>query len=975
MKGYRIITALFMLFGVMVTQPLTLAERTRLTPTVAPGDINVIWGLSEDTVFIGYSNGDISHWDGETWHDQRAFIDPYDRESINGIWGSSPDNIWAVGTHEHDTLITHWDGTEWVDSTAVFAGELYDIWGTDPDNIIAVGYLDGDDVCLRYNGESWVKEETGCSSLTSIWGFDADNVFAVGGMGGVAHWDGTTWNTMGHEISWPNDIWGTSPGNVYLVTAYAEIWHWDGASWTEMDDLGNAEPTCIWGTSPTDVYVGSEYYSYGRANVFHFDGVAWEPTCVRSVKYDINSIWGSSSANVIAVGDDGLYLQYDGTGWSDLNQGIKTSIFDIIVTDEDEMYISGADGLVAYKEKNMTRYFGYVHCSDACIVGQDQLMAISSGRILTGDFGNWELIRDDKNFSYLKIAPGLENTAYILDTSNGLHYWDGQDLRLIHHFETENLTDIWSTRNGTIYLSGGDNENGVLIKGDGQNWDIVDVPDLKWVRNIWGTDEDNIYVIDSEKVLHWDGLTWSTQTFPDGVYVTKIWGLSAEELFAVGTTGYVGRWDGNNWITQSTPTTEQLASIAGNSLEDIVAVGVDGTIIYWDGNTWSIQDSGTEEWLSYVFVTPDGHYLISGHNGVSLAKIDDSWRQMFYPYEENIYGIWVSDSEQIFTVGDGGAFTKYDNGYWHILRPEGSISKSLRSVWGSSGNDVHGVGDFNLYYDGETVTIDESQEFKEKTGIWGASVDDIYSVGENNTHHWDGNSWTEKNSYDLTHVWGLDAENIYGVTYWDGYVGKWDGTYWKQFGEKDENMGFNDVWGSSPDNLFLIQSSSAFKFWNGTDLTLTAPKHTYGIRCVDGISDKTFYMAGAGGVILKQIFEALTVTLNMPDHHFDPGNPCWLKAKVCNSDSKIEDAAFFTILDAFGELFFYPSWCHYPYECPSSDYELFTFRSGTTNLTLLPEFVWPDTGNSPGELVFYSAVVDLGSSKIIGNMDSWAFTY
>ena len=86
------------------------------------------------------------HWDGTGWN---AVPSVPIESHLNGIWGSGPDDVWAVGGEwvddvTHLVAIFHWDGTSWtqvLDLKQAPAGteELLHVWGSGPSDVWAVG--------------------------------------------------------------------------------------------------------------------------------------------------------------------------------------------------------------------------------------------------------------------------------------------------------------------------------------------------------------------------------------------------------------------------------------------------------------------------------------------------------------------------------------------------------------------------------------------------------------------------------------------------------------------------------------------------------------------------------------------------------------------------------------------------------------------------------------------------------------------
>ena len=259
-------------------------------------------------------------------------------ERINGIWGTSATNIFAVG---YDGTILHYDGTSWSSMTSVTTSHLYSIWGSSANDIFAVG--DGG-TALHYDGTSWRSMPSGTTSvLNSIWGSSAKDVFAVGGsfFGAIVHYDGTSWSTMtsgtDKELS---GIWGSSANNVFAVRWDGSILHYDGNTWSEITSGTTSWLEGIWGTSANDIF------AVGRdGTILHYDGISWSPmtSCTFNT---LNSIWGTSANDVFAVGQIGTIVHYDGTSWRPMTSNTFGSLSGIWGTSGTNVFAVGSSGTI-----------------------------------------------------------------------------------------------------------------------------------------------------------------------------------------------------------------------------------------------------------------------------------------------------------------------------------------------------------------------------------------------------------------------------------------------------------------------------------------------------------------------------------------------------------------------------------------------------------------------------------------------------
>ena len=196
-----------------------------------------------------------------TWVTQYASETP---QPLYGVWGSGPDDVFAVGT---GGLILHSanDGQTWTAQASGTSAYLIGVWGSGPDDVFAVGKFPGSDngVILHSTngGASWQAQTAGIVSLLGVWGSGPDDVFAVGLGGAILHSsdDGATWQArnwwtrgVGRRRGSLDDVfgvWGSGPDDVFAVTTHSGgqgglILHStdDGVSWTPLAGPGRRGP-------------------------------------------------------------------------------------------------------------------------------------------------------------------------------------------------------------------------------------------------------------------------------------------------------------------------------------------------------------------------------------------------------------------------------------------------------------------------------------------------------------------------------------------------------------------------------------------------------------------------------------------------------------------------------------------------------------------------------------------------------------
>jgi len=170
--------------------PLVLHYDGTSWSRIGTGHRGHLWwahALAPDDVFVGGASGAILRWDGSAF--ARMDTPGLGRQTVYGIWGSSPDRVYAVGSFAGRAgFIWRWDGTTWrvleiprdipLAPNGDYPG-FFKVWGDDAGRVWVVG---GRGLVLRSDdGETFDVVESGVESTLFTVAGDGDRVVIVGG--------------------------------------------------------------------------------------------------------------------------------------------------------------------------------------------------------------------------------------------------------------------------------------------------------------------------------------------------------------------------------------------------------------------------------------------------------------------------------------------------------------------------------------------------------------------------------------------------------------------------------------------------------------------------------------------------------------------------------------------------------------------------------------------------------------------------
>ena len=250
---------------------------------------NDIWAVGEiyaDSIqpWLPYN---AVHWDGQEWELKRINFylcpngttpTPY---PIKAVFAFSGDDIWFT----RGGSIVHWNGTNFIHDcqiNSVIDGSINKLWGTNSNNLYAVGY---NGTIVHFNGSNWEKIESGTDlPIMDIYGVRKNKsgqyeILCVaeeyGNLGGSKILSIESSNVI--EISTngllSSGLWGIwfVPQRQYIAVGDG-LWetHSLGGSWVRSESLPALFKTSIDGKDLNDVVIVGAFWLLA-----HYNGINW----------------------------------------------------------------------------------------------------------------------------------------------------------------------------------------------------------------------------------------------------------------------------------------------------------------------------------------------------------------------------------------------------------------------------------------------------------------------------------------------------------------------------------------------------------------------------------------------------------------------------------------------------------------------------------------------------------------------------
>jgi len=299
--------------------------------------------------------------------------------SINGIWGSSPENVWLAGS---PAVALHWNGTSLDAQTIDTTQALFGVWGSGPSDVwmfstsTAIWHFDPSTNSWSRSSAKTGKVEGGFPTpIAAMWGTSSSDVWAVGTsaetyshvrspplyhsdgwQGDDPNWQvvGTSqWDPPAVEYVTFNAICGGAKSGVWIVgdsgkTRYSNGWVNGKATWRTLNSQTERDLFGVWCSPDGEVWAVGDKGMIRRFTPAE-DGSFTVEAFPALTKKSLRAIWGATPTDIWVVGDAGTILRWDGASWTTAEAPLvgatKADLFTIWGASEEEIWIGGRDVL------------------------------------------------------------------------------------------------------------------------------------------------------------------------------------------------------------------------------------------------------------------------------------------------------------------------------------------------------------------------------------------------------------------------------------------------------------------------------------------------------------------------------------------------------------------------------------------------------------------------------------------------------
>ncbi|MBI4420684.1 MAG: Ig-like domain-containing protein [Gemmatimonadetes bacterium] len=409
---------------------------------------------------------------------------------------------------------------------------------------------------------------------------------------------------------------------------------------------------------------------------------------------------------------------------------------------------------------------------------------------------------------------------------------------------TVHLRSVSGTSASDVYAVG---DGGAVLHYDGTAWSRVSVPTSADLYGVWAAAPDRVIAVGVDTIVAFDG-SWRVSASGtgrlQGVYgagADDVWAVGAggTALHFNGTS-----WARSSSATTEDLLAVRVLQDAGELIP--VAVGANGTIMVRVAGSWTsytgcarstlvgvtdvmlLHTPGRGSRKVVTFVASDGTTSSTETGNVSTRiSLMQAWGTNCATLHAGLSGLtgnaWGASPDAVY-LPDRSGVLRFDG---IASTPVWNGSVQVTSMAGTSARDVYAVGQDGgvLHFDGANWKMMSRSTHAGLNAVWAASPQDVFAVGGRGTVlHFDGQRWRRLDSgtdQELFTVWGFSAREVFAGG--DGGVFlRYDGTVWTPQQETSEGD-LVALWGSAPGELFGLAGRSLVRLETSGWRTIATP--------------------------------------------------------------------------------------------------------------------------------------------------------
>jgi len=261
-----------------------------------------------------------------------------------------------------------------------------------------------------------------------------------------------------------------------------------------------------------------------------------------SQDWNLNAVWGRSTNDVYAVGQNGTILHFEGNGKCSKMESNTDEELNSIWGNSNYIYAVGDNGV-----------------------------------ILTYVNNQWNV--ESKTVNWFNGIWSIDNQLFVVGSAGIILHYDGNSWVEQPNVTFNELNSVWGTAVNNVYAVG---NSGTLLFYDGSEWVNIMTSTFIDFHCIHGVAENNIFLVGFDGTIrHFQGVNWNSVNSGTSVSLNSLWALSDTLFYTVGRKGTILKYQTEeDWSIDNSNTSSINWNGVWGSSSALFLVGDDGKFMY-----------------------------------------------------------------------------------------------------------------------------------------------------------------------------------------------------------------------------------------------------------------------------------------------------------------------------------------------------------------------------------------------------------
>ena len=228
------------------------------------------------------------------------------------------------------------------------------------------------------------------------------------------------------------------------------------------------------------------------------------------------------------------------------------------------------------------------------------------------------------------------------------------------------LHDVWAVSAGDVFAVG---DGGTILRRQNNIWTAMASGTTMNLRGVWGASATNVWAVgEGGTILRFDGNAWSPL---GGVTadIHAVWGSGDDNVFVI-TSGMVFQWNGSSFTGRPIPGSP--TAIFGSGANDVWITGEGTRVARYDGAwTTGIDPGAGATYFSILALAPDDVWIATFIPGMETLHFNGSSWTAHAAAGTAFVGLHAVSSNEIWGSG-GTKVGRWNGSEWTVETPAGS---------------------------------------------------------------------------------------------------------------------------------------------------------------------------------------------------------------------------------------------------------------------------------------------------------------